>query len=156
MKKQWRLFLCGFVVLTVVLAPRLATAEDSSYQALANHFFEMLKAGKGAEAVDYLMGTNPAMKKVPDQMEQLRSGFASLGPMMGNYISQQKLIETKVADMLVYQHYFVAYERQPISVRIEFYKPAGKWMAYSLQFDTKLPDSIQQQADNNLRTDTQY
>jgi len=148
--------LCGFVLLIALLMPGLATAQDVSYQALADHFFDMLKAGKGADAVDYLMGTNPAMKKVPDQIEQLKSGFGSLGPMMGTCVSQTKLIESKVADMFVYQHYLVAFERQPISVRIQFYKPAGKWLAYSLQFDTKLPDLIEKQADNNLRVDTQY
>ena len=75
---------------------------------------------------------------------------------MGSYVSRAKLIETKVADIFVYQHYFVAYERQPISVRNMFYKPAGKWLAYGLQFDTNLTDTIEKNADNNLRVDTQY
>ena len=156
MKKQWRLVFCSFVVLSLLSVPSSAAGEDSSYQALADHFFGTLKAGKSAEAVDTLLGTNPAMKKVPDQIEQLKSQFGSLGPLMGTYVSHAKLIETKVADMFVYQHYFVAYERQPISVRMKFYKPSEKWLCYSLQFDADLPDLIQKQADNNLRVDTQY
>jgi hypothetical protein len=61
-----------------------------------------------------------------------------------------KLVETKVAGVFVYQHYFVAYERQPISVRIEYYKSGATWMCYGLQFDAKVTDEIQKAADANL------
>jgi len=37
--------------------------------------------------------------------------------------------------MFIYQHYFVAYERQPISIRIKYYKPGGVWLCYGVQFD---------------------
>ena len=52
--------------------------------------------------------------------------------------------------MYVYQHYLVAYERQPISVRISYYKPAKTWVCYSLSFDVKLTDEIQSATDEKL------
>ncbi len=156
MKNQCRLSFFCLVVLGLLAAPCLAATEDSSYQAMSDHFFSMVKEGKNAEAVDYLLDTNPAMKKMPDTVDQLKTQFGSIGTLMGSYISHSKLIETKVADMFVYQHYFVAYDRQPISVRIKYYKPAGKWICYGLQFDANLTDAIQKQADDNLRFDTQY
>lgn len=58
-----------------------------------------------------MFATNPALKKVPDQADQLKTQFGSLRTLMGPYISHTKLVETKVAGMFVYQHYFVAYER---------------------------------------------
>jgi hypothetical protein len=59
-------------------------------------------------------------------------------------------VETKVAGMFVYQHYFVAYERQPFSVRIKYYKPGATWMCYGLQFDGEISDEIQKAADANF------
>jgi hypothetical protein len=55
--------------------------------------------------------------------------------------------------MYVYQHYFVAYERQPVSVRIEYYKPGAEWVCYGLQFDTKLTDHVQQMSDAKISMD---
>ena len=59
-----------------------------------------------------------------------------------------------MADIYVYQHYFVAYERQPISVRIAFYKPGKTSGFYALQFDVKLTEEIQTQTDANLPLNT--
>lgn len=156
MKQHLRSFFVCSIAVGLLWTPILAQAQEASYQAMSDHFFNMVKEGKNTEAVDYLLGTNPAMKKVPDKVEQLKSQFGSLGTLMGSYISHTKLIETKVADMFVYQHYFVAYDRQPISVRIKYYKPGAKWICYELQFDAKLDDLIQQQADNKLQVATQY
>ena len=128
-------------------------AKDSSYEAMSDKFFVLLQQNKSSEAVDFMMATNPAMKKIPDEIDQLKSQFGSLGPMMGPYISRVKLGETKVAGMYVYQHYFVAYERQPISVRIEYYKPGATWMCYGLQFDAKLTQHIQQISDDKISLD---
>jgi len=125
-------------------------ASDSPYQDMSDKFFRLLQQNKGSDAVDYLLGTNPAMKKVPDQIDNLKAQFASLGTLMGSYISHTKLVETKIAGMFVYQHYFVAYERQPISVRIKYYKPGVAWLCYGVQFDAELTDFIQKQADSNI------
>jgi|ERR1700690_429240 len=124
--------------------------EDTSFQKMSGTFFKMLQQGQGAEAVDYLLGTNPAMKKAPDKIDHVKSELASLGTRMGAYVSHTKLAETKVAGMFVYQHYFVAYERQPISVRIKYYKPGSTWFCYGVQFDAELVDLIQKQTDERL------
>lgn len=155
MTNHARLFLiCATIMLALLTIPGHAQQqEDKSYEKMSSTFFKMLQQGQGGEAVDYLLGTNPAMKKVPQKVEQLKSSFASLGGLMGAYVSHTKLAETKVAGMFVYQHYFVAYERQPISVRIEYYKPGSAWLCYSVQFDTELSAMIQKQTDDRLPVD---
>ncbi len=120
---------------------------------MSDKFFSMVQQGEASEAVGYLLNTNPAMKKMPDQTEQLQAQFASAAKLIGPYISHSLLVETKVADMLVYQHYFVAYERQPISIRISYYKPGTSWICYSVQFDVKLVDEIQAAADGKIPID---
>lgn len=157
MRYQLRIFLvCSSIMFGVLSIRSLAQAEESPYQVMSDHFFTLLKDGKTSEAVDYLINTNPAMKKVPDDIDRLKSQFNSLPKLMGSYISHSKLIEAKVGGMFIYQHYFVAYDRQPISVRIKYYKPGSTWICYGLQFDGELSDLIQKQADNRLEIDTQY
>lgn len=148
-----QVFLFVSVAACIVGFPPTSLAQQSSdapYQAMSDKFFNLLQQGKGADGVDYLLGTNPAMKKVPDQIDNLKTQFGSLGPLMGSYLSSTKLVESKVAGMFVYQHYFVAYERQPISVRIEYYKPGAIWLCYGLQFDAQLPELIQKAADSKI------
>src|SRR5580704_12302173 len=148
--------ICGVIAFGLFgssYAGQAQQTQDSSYQAMSDKFFTMLQQDKGADAVDYLLRTNPAMKKVPDQVDQLKSQFSSLGTLAGAYISHSMLVETKVTDRFVYQHFFVAYERQPISVRIKYYKPGATWLCYGLQFDASLPDDIQKAADDRLPLD---
>ena len=120
---------------------------------MSDKFFAMLQQGKGSDAVEYLLNTNPWVKKVPDQVENLKTQFASVVTLLGPYISHTILVETKVAGTFVYQHYYVAYDRQPISIRISYYKPGTSWMCYSVAFDVKLPEDIQSAADAKLPLD---
>jgi hypothetical protein len=150
----WLFFICTAITLGLLGIPCHAQQEeDLSYQKMSGTFFKMLQQGQGAEGIDYLLGTNPAMKKVPDKVEHLKSEFASLGTLMGPYISHTKLAETKVAGMFVYQHYFVAYERQPISIRIKYYKPGSTWLCYAVQFDAELDELIQKETDDRIPID---
>jgi hypothetical protein len=149
-------FICAAIMLGTLTIPGHAQQEhaqqeeDRSYQKMSGTFFQMLQRGQGAAAVDYLFGTNPSLKKTPDKIDHVKSELASLGTRVGSYVSHTKLAETKVAGMFVYQHYFVAYERQPVSIRIKYYKPGSTWFCYSVQFDADLDQLIQKQTDERL------
>ena len=154
-----RQFLLLTLLFGVFLLGSFATGQTTqsqqtqeSYNALSEKFFDLLGQGKSNDAVDFLFETNPALEKMTDDAQQLKTQFGSLGPLMGSYISHTKLVETKVAGMLVYQHFFVAYQRQPISVRIKYYKPGTKWLCYGLQFDAKIDSQIQSMADEKILT----
>ena len=124
--------------------------QSQDYQGLADKFFALLEQGKSDEAIDYMFSTNLALKNMPGKSEQLKSQFNELQSKLGSYHSRTILVETKVAGMFVYQHYFVAYELQPISLRLKFYKPRDTWRVFAVEFDTDLPDIITKQADQNL------
>jgi hypothetical protein len=124
--------------------------QNRDYQEIADRFFVLLEQGKSDEAIDYMFSTNVALKNMPGKSDQLKAQFGELEKQLGSYHSRVRLAETKVAGMFVYQHYFVAYDIQPISVRLKFYKPRDTWRVFGVQFDTDLPDLIQKQADQNL------
>jgi hypothetical protein len=154
-----RLLQITSIFVTLALSPvgtieaRAQQIQGQSYQAMSDRFFAIVQEGKPSDAIEYLLSTNPAMKKIPDQTEQLKAQFASAVTLLGPYISHTMLVETKVSGMFVYQHYFVAYERQPISIRISYYKPGTSWICYSVQFDANLPGDIQTAADGKLPLD---
>jgi hypothetical protein len=145
--------ICGAIALVVFGSPIASLAQQaqvSPYQAMSDKFFDMLQQDKSSDALDYMFSTNPAIKKVPDKIDDLKSQFTALRKMSGPYISRTKLVETTVAGMFVYQHYFVAYERQPISIRITYYKPGATWRCQGVQFDTNIDDAIRKAADDKI------
>ena len=149
MRIKQGVFVIAIAVVLVSFGVRAGTQapESRDYQALADKFFVMLEQGKSDEAIDYLFSTNVALN---NKAGQLKAKFEDLRGKLGSYHSHTKLAETKVAGMFVYQHYFVAYDLQPISVRLKFYKPRGTWRVFGFQFDTDLPDMIEKRADENL------
>ena len=157
MKHRMRIALiCGLIALGIVGSrdtSRAQQTQDSPYQAISDKFFDMLQQDKTSDALDYIFGTNPTTKKMPDKIDQLKAQFTSLRNMMGPYVSHTRLVETKVAGMFVYQHYFVAYERQPISIRIKYYKPGATWVCYAVQFDADLDELIRKVADDKISID---
>ncbi len=141
------------VALAIIGSPSAAQAqqaEDGSYQAMSDKFFDFLQQDKPADALDSLLATNPALRK---NTAELTSQFNAFRSHAGPYVSNFMLVESKVGGVYVYQHFFVAYERQPISVRITYYKRGANWVCRGLLFDTNVDDLIQKAADNNLRMD---
>jgi len=112
--------------------------------------FNLLQQDKSDEAIDYMFSTNPAMQQMTDKKTQLKVQFASLQKLVGHYVSHAQLVESKVTGLFVYQHYFVAYEREPLSIRIMYYRPDTSWHCYSLQFDDKTDELIRNQADDSI------
>lgn len=76
--------ICGLLALETSGTQGISQVlQESSYQALSDKFFDRMKQGKASDAVDYMFGTNPALAKMTDESEQLKSQFASIGTLMG-------------------------------------------------------------------------
>jgi len=52
-------------------------SQGSSHQAMSDKFFDMLRQDKASEAVDLMFAANPALTKIPDQADQLKTQFGS-------------------------------------------------------------------------------
>jgi alpha-amylase/alpha-mannosidase (GH57 family) len=147
------IFLIALVILAIPASAQTQPAAAPSYQAMSDKFFEMLQQDKSSAGIDYLFDSNPSLKKQVGAAEDLKAKFSTLRTLVGPYFSHALLVESKVAGIYVYQYYFVAYERQPISVRIAYYKPGSTWQCQSLQFNTDLEEAIRSAADDKLRMD---
>ncbi len=149
-QSMFRAVIAAVVLVLFGIRAGTQAPESRDYQAIADRFFVLLEQRKSDEAIDYMFNTNVALKNQPGKADQLKAKFAELEGTLGSYHSHTRLAEAKVAGMFVYQHYFVAYDLQPISVRLRFYKPRDTWRVVGVQFDTDLPDTIAKQADENL------
>jgi uncharacterized membrane protein affecting hemolysin expression len=81
--------ICSAIALGILGSRYTSQAQPAkdSYQAMSDKFFTLLQQDKASEAVDFMFASNPAMRKVQDQMDQLKAQFGSLGTMMGPYRS---------------------------------------------------------------------
>jgi hypothetical protein len=140
----------GIALVFSGVRPQTQAQQSPDYQAIADRFFVLLEQNKSDEAIDYMFNTNVALKNMPGKSETLKAQIADLERQLGSYHSHTKLAESKVAGVFVYQHYFVAYEIQPISLRLKFYKPRDTWRVFGVQFDPDLPELIQKETDQNL------
>lgn len=117
-------------------------AVEATYQAIANHFFEIMQEQGGDEALAYIFSTNPYSKRMSDQLSMGSNQLSSAENMMGDYLGYELLVETKVADRLVNQYYMVLYERQPLRFELTFYRPADEWVFQNFAFNADIVEDV--------------
>ncbi len=120
-------------ILLLTMVPARA-AEEVSYQATTDRFFDLLKDGKPTEAIDYIFSTNPYSVRISDSVQAQKARFVALESFIGKYISHQKLLDLDMGGMYAYQLYIVAFERQPMSFKFKYYKPKDAWVTQSFVF----------------------
>lgn len=131
------------IVLAIALVCAGATfAQDEDYHKIADRFFELVQQNKPGEAVDYIFGTNPWLEKVPDQAANVRTQFSGLKALIGEFISEEALIDTEITSRYAYMYYLVAYDRQPIKIEFHFYRPGEKWVLLNFQFNADISADI--------------
>jgi hypothetical protein len=114
-----------------------------SHQEIADELFEILADKGGEAAIDYFFGESPYTERMDDQLNMLFTQYSSAERMMGDYLGYELLVETNLADRLVYQYYIVLYDRQPIYFGLTFYKPADKWVPQNFAFGDTIDDEVE-------------
>ena len=142
--------ICAIALVLVRPFAKTQASGNQDYQAIADKFFALVEQGKSDDAIDFMFSTNVALKNLPGKSEQLKAQLGDLERQLGSYHSHTRLAETKIDGMFVYQHYAALYDRQPISIRLKFYKARDTWRVYGVQFDPDLPDLIEKQTDETI------
>ena len=141
------------VLIVIALSPGSARAESGKADepsAIADRFFETVKSGEASQAIDRMFKTNPWFEKNPDQVQKLRTSFLSLNGLVGEYLGNELLLEKKVSTRYVYRYYFALYERQPIKVELEFYRPRDTWMLLNFAFNADVVSDLKEAAKYHL------
>jgi len=131
------LFAC--LMTTVVFA----ADGQAGYEPLIQKFFKKFEAGKINEAIDELYSTNKWVDQQRDMVQNVKTQFAGVGPLVGQYRGRELVGTTTIGGRVVHVTYLALYDRQPVRLEFQFYKPQDAWIIYSFSFDTKLSDELE-------------
>ena len=109
--------------------------ELSQAQPIVEGFFSKLREGKLDEAFEYLASQNPAAAAKRDEIEKARAQFLGGVRLLGEYRGHERLVEKAVGTRFVHVTYFLYFDRQPLRLTIELYKPKDAWLVHSFNFD---------------------
>ena len=113
-----------------------------SYQKELDAFFALFESGKKSESVDRLYKTNPWVNQAADEVINLKTQLSSLDAIVGKYIGKEQISTNNVKDRFVQVTYLALYERQPVRLEFQFYKPKNDWIIYSFSFDTDFDSDV--------------
>lgn len=139
MKMSKRLILS----LSLLLLPLAASA---NYQSEIDRFFELFEKGMKVEAVDSIYSTNPWMNSAADAIQNIKSQFGDIEKLVGSYNGKEKIGELNIKDRFIHVTYLALYDRQPVRMEFQFYRPQEEWVIYSFSFDISIDDEIEASA----------
>lgn len=105
-------------------------------------FFETYESNKPMEALDKLYSHTPWLERIRDDVERLKTQFANLKSIVGEYHGREVLYQRKVKECFFIATYLVRYDRQPIRFNFEFYNPSDQWILYSFSYDDSFDDDL--------------
>ena len=112
------------------------------YQQELNEFFALFEAGKKSESIDRLYQTNPWVSQAADDIIKVKTQLASLDSMVGKYLGKELIHTNNVKNRFVQVTYLALYERQPVRLEFQFYKPKETWIVYAFSFDTDFDSDV--------------
>jgi len=133
---------------TMLIASLLFTpvAHAGDYNADIDDFFALYDKGKVVEAVDRVYSTNPWINAKADDVTKVKNQLSGIGELVGTYLGKERIGEQKIGDRMVHVTYLALYQRQPVRMEFQYYRPGDDWIIYSYSFDDKIDDELKQAA----------
>lgn len=135
----------------VLLFP--VSAYPAGYSDEIAKFFELYEKGQKVEAVDSIYSTNPWMGSAADSIHNIKIQLQGIEKVVGNYNGVELIGEYAVKDRFVHVTYLALYDRQPVRMEFQFYRPKDDWIIYSFAFDIDFDNEIEQGARAQITTD---
>jgi hypothetical protein len=132
------------VIACLLLCTGVASAEG--YQGEIDKFFMLFDQGKKAEAVDSLYASNPWMSSAKDSIREIKDQFAGIENLVGQYNGHALIGESIIKERFVHVTYLALYDRQPVRMEFQFYRPKQKWLIYGFSFDIEFDNAVEAEA----------
>lgn len=110
---------------------------------IMNEFFKTYQKNEPTKALDDLYGHNPWMERMKDDVDKLKTQFKDLKTLVGEYNGHQLLYQKNVKEVFFLATYIVKYDRQPVRMNFQFYKPKDEWTLYSFSYDDNFDDDLE-------------
>lgn len=124
----------------VTLAPQVHAGD---YRDAIAEFFGLYAQGKKTEAVDRLYGTNPWMASATDAIQQIKTQFDGIEKLVGEYNGNELIEDVNIKDRFAHVTYLALYDRQPVRMEFQFYRPREEWLMFSYSFDIDFDDEVE-------------
>lgn len=125
---------------TLLALPAFAADYKSEVEA----FFALYEKGQKVEAVDRIYSTNKWMGSAADAIHNIKTQLQGIEEIVGAYNGRVQVGETNVKDRFVHVTWLALYERQPVRMEFQFYRPKNEWIIYSFAFDIAFADEVEQ------------
>jgi len=141
--------LIASTVIATCLTSHLA-AQDKAYQEKIDTFFKMFYEGKSVEALAFLYRDNPWVSMDSDAGRDMAKEIGALNEFVGELRNHTKLQEVVVVDRFAYVSYLAAFDRQPIRIVFEYYRPEGSWRLFGFAYDDDLDEDIEAMMERSI------
>jgi len=121
-------------------------AHAGDYNSEISKFFTLFESGKKTEAVDSLYSTNPWMTSASDAIQNIKTQFEGIEKLVGNYNGKELIDEHNIKNRFVHITYLALYDRQPVRMEFQFYRPKNDWIIYSFSFDIEFDNEVEKGA----------
>ncbi len=140
----------SIIFLALVAFPFLAVSQpaDTSYKATVGKFFELIKAEKYTEAIDYIYSSNRWISSKGDEIASLKATFSSLPSVVGAFTGCENITEESIGSRYVTMEYAVYFERQPFRFYFRFYRPRDIWIIEAFGYKGDLDEWLQDKSKN--------
>ena len=132
------------LILALLSVPFYSIADNASeIDDLAKPVMELFKKKELTNiASTALSGSSIADYISKSDMAQSDGQFEGSIKIMGKYFGSKVLHEQEVDNTFIARWYLLRFERQPVLIHMEFYKPDTKWQVHSISMDTDMDDYI--------------
>jgi len=141
-----KIFSTSFIVFLVFSSSVIAQSNSDD---ITKKFFEIFE-DEPLQAIDYAFSTNTWMERNVDGVENLKSQFKNLMPLIGDYYGFELITEKHITDRLVLKSFLLRYDRQPMRFTFILYKPKDKWQFQNFNYDDNLDDELKESANQSF------
>jgi hypothetical protein len=133
-----KITLC-FVFLLIISIP--GHSQDNPDD-LIKRFFDTFQSNTD-KALDDIYATNVWTSEMKDAINSMKKTIKNYPGEMGKCYGFELITKQKCTERFFLYSYMARYDRQPMKVVFEFYKPNDKWILYSLNFSADIDDDVE-------------
>lgn len=131
-------------LLFLMLFAGKASFAQNTPEGITKSFFDLYKKGTIDEAIDYIFGTNKYAENNREGIDDLKRKLKKTISIEGEYNGYDLLYKKTAGDNLVVLTLLVRHERDPLTFRLLFYKPADKWMLQNFKYNNKMDEELEE------------
>jgi hypothetical protein len=115
-----------------------------SPEKVVEEFWNNYETKTASEALDQLYKGSPWIERAKSDIEDLKTKFEGLPNIVGKYHGREMLVKKTLANCYVSFVYMVKYDRQPMRVQFNFYKPDREWKLHGFIYDFDMTSEFEE------------